>query len=165
MLGDLGVHILDFATFAAGDIQSVNCRLKTFPKAQDDRVGDYVLDVNDSAVITVELTNGAIGTIHTSRWATGHSNSLRLRVYGDKGALVVDLDRAGDTLQICRGRAVDKVEWTTLRCGQTPNIYQRFIKSIRTGCNDQPDFARGAAVQKMLDACFESDKTGKTLVV
>ena len=42
---------------------------------------------------------------------------------------------------------------------------QRFIKSIRTGRNDQPDFARGAAVQKMLDACFESDKTGKTLAV
>jgi predicted dehydrogenase len=165
VLGDIGVHILDFATFAAGDIQSVNCRLKTFPKAQDDRVDDYVLDANDSAVITVELTNGAIGTIHTTRWATGHSNSLRLRVYGDKGALVVDLDQAWDTLQICRGRAVDKVEWKTLRCGQTPNIYQRFIKSIRTGCNDQPDFARGAAVQKMLDACFESDQTGKTLAV
>ena len=38
-----------------------------------------------------------------------------------------------------------------------PNIYQRFIKSILTDNQDQPDFARGAEVQKILDACFKSD--------
>jgi len=165
VLGDLGVHLLDFATFAAGDLRSVNCRLKTFPKAEKERLGEYGLDANDSAVITVELAGGALGTIHTSRWATGHANSLRLRVHGDRGALVIDLDQAWDTLQICRGQAVDKLEWKTLRCGKTPTIYQRFVKSIRTGHNDQPDFARGAAVQKMLDACFESDRAGRPWVV
>lgn len=38
-----------------------------------------------------------------------------------------------------------------------PNNYQRFIKAIRTGRQDQPDFARGAEIQKVLDACFVSD--------
>jgi predicted dehydrogenase len=80
VLGDIGVHILDFATFAAGDVESLNCRLRTFHKADGDKIGEYPLDANDSAIISVEMKAGALGTIHTSRWATGHSNSLRLRI-------------------------------------------------------------------------------------
>lgn len=163
VLGDLGVHIVDFATFPAGDVKSVSCRLKTFTKVKGNKIGPYKLDANDSAVMTLELANGAIGTIHTTRWATGQVNSLRLRIYGDKGGLIVDLDESGNSLKICRGKDVNKVQWKTVKCGRTLNIYQRFIKSIRTGKNDQPDFTRGAAVQKVLDACFVSDKTGKVV--
>jgi predicted dehydrogenase len=157
VLGDIGVHIVDFATYPAGDVKSVNCRLKTFPKAPGKRIGEYTLDANDSAVMTLELKDGAIGTIHTSRWATGHANSLRLRIYGDKGGIEIDLDESWDTLRICRGADINKAQWKTMKCGKTPHNYQRFITSIQTGNNDQPDFARGAAVQKVLDACFESD--------
>lgn len=165
VLGDIGVHILDFATFAAGDIQSVTCRLKTFHKAEGDKIGEYTLDANDSAVILVEMADGGIGTIHTTRWATGHQNSLLLRVYGDEGALVVDLDKSYEEIQLCRGKNVDKAKWKKKKLKRTPNIYERFIKSIRTGVNDQPDFARGAHVQKMLDACFESDREGKAIAL
>jgi predicted dehydrogenase len=159
VLGDIGVHIVDFATFPAGDVKSVQCRLKTFSEIKGKRLGDYALDANDSAVMTVELKNGAIGTIHTTRWATGHTNSLRLRIYGEKGGLEIDLDTAYDKLRICRGADLHKAQWKEVLCGKTPNIYQRFITSIKTGKNDQPDFARGATVQKVLDACLESDRT------
>ena len=162
-LGDLGVHIIDFVTCAVGDVKAVNCLLKTFHKVKGKRVGAYELDANDSAVITVELKNGGIGTIHASRWATGHTNSLLLRIFGDKGAIVVDLDSSYTELRICRGKDVDEVRWRTVKCGKTPTIYQRFVKSIRTDHNDQPDFARGAVVQKVLDACFESAQTGRTV--
>ena len=37
--------------------------------------------------------------------------------------------------------------------------FERFIKSINTGQNDQPDFKRGAEIQKVIDSCFESAKT------
>lgn len=165
VLGDIGVHILDFATFVAGDLRTVTCQLKTFPKIENERIGEYVLDANDSAVINVTFANGALGTIHTSRWATGHANSLRLRVFGDKASLVVDLDESYTSLKICQGEDVDTVKWKTLRCGRTPNNFQRFIHSIRTGVNDQPDFARGALVQKWLDASWASDHAGSTQTV
>ncbi len=165
VLGEVGVHILDFATYPAGDVQSVNCKLKTFKKARGDRVGEYDMDANDSAVMTVELANGAIGTIHTTRWAVGHANSLRLRIVGDKGGILVDLDASRTELQICRGKDVDKNIWKTVKCRPTPSIYHRFIKSVKTGVNDQPDFARGAAIQKIMDACFESDKKGRAVKV
>jgi predicted dehydrogenase len=165
VLGDLGVHILDFASYAAGDIAKVDCRLKTFPKAKGDVVRGYKLDANDSAVATVELANGALGTVHTTRWATGHQNSLLLRIYGDKGGIVVDLDRSYNEVQLCRGNDIDKMTWRTVRARPVPDMYHRFITSIKTGTNDQPDFARGAAIQKALDACVESNKTGKAVRV
>jgi len=165
VLGDIGVHIFDFASYAAGDITRVDCRLKTFPKAKGNVVKGYKLDANDSAVATVELANGAIGTIHTTRWATGHANSLLLRIFGDTGGIAVDLDRSYNEVQVCRGKDIDKLKWRTVRCPRVPNMYRRFITSIKTGHNDQPDFARGAAIQKVLDACLKSDATGRAVRV
>jgi predicted dehydrogenase len=157
VLGDIGVHILDFVTYPIGEVASVHCRLKTFPKAKGNHVGKYVLDANDSAAITVEMANGALGAVHTSRWATGYANCLQLRIHGDRGAIRIDLDKSSTDLEICRGRDVNSNTWKPLHCGKTPSIYRRFIRSIRTGRNDQPDFARGAEVQRILDACFASD--------
>ena len=165
VLGDIGVHIVDFATYPAGDVRNVHCRLKTFDKAPGGRIGKYVLDANDSAVITVELANGALGTIHTSRWATGHANSLSLEIHGDKGALQVNLDESWEQIKLCMGKDVDPNKWKTVKVPKTPTIYQRFIKSIQTGKNDQPDFARGAKIQKILDACATSDAEHRIVTV
>ena len=77
----------------------------------------------------------------------------------------MDLDRSYNELQICRGKDVDKLKWRTMRCPRVPNMYRRFITSIKTGKNDQPDFARGAAVQKVLEACVKSDKSGRAVTV
>ena len=165
VLGDVGVHIVDFTSFPAGKIKSVNCKLKTFHKAENDKIGEYNLDANDSAIISVEFKNGAIGTIHTTRWATGYQNTLELRIFGDKGAIRINLDKAYDKLEICCGENIHESKWETIDCGKTPNIYERFINSILTGENDQPDFARGAEIQKILDACVESDETKNIIEV
>ncbi|MFC6671491.1 Gfo/Idh/MocA family protein [Marinobacterium aestuariivivens] len=165
VLGDVGIHILDFASFPVGEISAVNCRLKCFDKAEGNRIGDYPLDVNDSALIRVEFANGALGTVHTTRWATGHRNSLRLRIFGDRGAVTIEInmDQGWEKLSLCEGDDVDRAEWVTLETGATPSIYQRFIRSIEQGCNDQPDFARGLELQQVLDTCFESDRQDRTL--
>jgi predicted dehydrogenase len=165
VLGDVGVHILDFATYPAGEIASVFCRLKAFPKAPGNKLHGVKFDANDSAILAVELKNGALGVIHTSRWATGYKNQVWLQIHGDRGAIKIDLDKSWEEIQICRGKDVKTVQWKTLRTGKTPNIYQRFIKSIQTGKNGQPDFARGAAIQKVIDACFESDAAGRPVKV
>ena len=161
VLGDVGVHILDFATYPLGSVKNIDCRLKVFDKAPDNRIGEYEFDVNDSAVITAEMSNGAIGVIHTSRYATGYQNALRLSVFGTEGALIVDLDKSKDTLEVCLGNNRHKTQWKTLKAKQTPDIYHRFIKSIKTAVNDQPDFKRGAEIQDMMGACFRSDEIGR----
>ena len=168
VLGDIGVHILDFATYPVGPVKSVQCRLKTFPKAPGNRIGEYRLDANDSALLTVEFKCGAMGQIDTTRWATGHGNHLMLGIYGDEGAIEVDLDRSRDSLRVCRGRDKDKCAWKELNSRHTPNNHSQFIRAIGRGQPDGPEFpsfARGAEVQKVLDACFASDESSKPVKV
>lgn len=164
VLGDVGVHILDFASFPVGDIRSVNCLLKTFDKAPGGRIGDYTIDANDSAIITAEFEGGAVGAIQTTRLATGYRNSLHLQIHGEEGAFRVDLDRSYSEYDHCKvGRDRKTGPWETVSAPATPSIYERFAKSVKTGVNDQPDFARGAAIQAALDACEKSAKTGRAV--
>lgn len=165
VLGDVGVHVLDFATFVTGDIKKLNCQLKSFNDIKGLKKSGYTLDANDSAVVRCELRNGALGVVHMTRWATGQVNSLRLRVYCEKGAVEVDLDKSYHEYRVCRGANVDKAQWQTVVCKPTPTNFERFIRSIETKVQDQPDFDRGAAIQKVLDACFVSDSSGKTISV
>ena len=165
VLGDVGVHIVDFATFPAGPIKSLYCKLKTFPKAPGNRIGEYVLDANDSAVMTVEFSNGALGTIHTTRWSGGHANRLFLKISGTLGTVEIDSERSTTSYKFCAGQDLDKAQWITVDVKPTPSNYSRFITSIQTGVQDQPDFARGAEVQKVLDACITSDTKGMPVKV
>jgi predicted dehydrogenase len=158
VLGDLGVHIVDLASFAAGKIISVNAHLKAFQAIKGKRHGEYVLDANDSAMIQAEFENGALGTIQTTRWAVGHINTVQLRLYGTKGALRLDLDQAKDKLQVSLGKDAETGRWKTLRCPKNLTIYERFLQAIRTGKNGTPSFRRGAEIQAVLDACFVSDE-------
>jgi predicted dehydrogenase len=165
VLGDVGVHIIDFATFPAGPIKSVYGKLKAFDKAKDNRVGEYVLDANDSAVMTVEFANGALGTIHTTRWSGGHANRLFLKISGTKGSVEIDSERSTTSYKLSVGADLHKAQWITVEAKPTPNNYARFIKSIRTGKQDQPDFSRGAEVQKVLDAVITSDLKAKPVAI
>lgn len=165
-LGDIGVHIVDLATYVADQkVTSLNARLKTFSKAPGDRVGEYVLDANDSSYLRVGLAGGGIGVISTTRWATGQKNSLNLALYGDKGALRLDLDKSGNELEVCLGKNVATAQWENLKCPPLPNMYERFIRSIRSGRNDASDFRRGWEVQKVLDACFVSNDKGMDVTI
>ncbi|HEY0946123.1 MAG TPA: Gfo/Idh/MocA family oxidoreductase [Opitutaceae bacterium] len=165
VLGDVGVHIVDFATFPAGPIASVYARLKTFPKAPRNRVGEYVLDANDSAVLSVEFANGALGTIHTTRWASGHENRLFLKISGTRGAVEIDSERSTTSYRLCVGEDLHKARWSEVKAPATPSLNERFIRSILTRRPEQPDFARGAEIQAVLDACFESNEAGRPVKV
>jgi len=173
VLGDLGCHIYDLTTLLSGqDISQISCHLQTFDKpVPGNRIGEYVFDANDSFVSTITFANGAIGTVHSSRWATGHGNSLRCRVYGDAGAVEVDLDTGYNVYKICSSKndlasnLWQTVSWETVECKPTPNMWQRFAKSIRTGANDSSDFANGLKIQAYLHYSFLSDKKGRPVKV
>jgi predicted dehydrogenase len=165
VLGDIGVHILDFATHPAGPVSSVFCRLKTFHKAPRDRVGAFVLDANDSAVLAVDFANGAVGSIHTTRWSAGHNNRIYLKISGTAGAVEIDSERSTTSFRICSGQDLHRVRWKERKVAAVPTVYSRFITSIRTGAACGPDFARGAQIQKILDACFKSDASARPVRV
>jgi predicted dehydrogenase len=158
VLGDVGVHIIDYATFAAGsDAARVSCRLQTFDKAEGGKIGKYTLDANDSMTMQVQLANGAVGVIHASRFASGHLNDLSLRLFGTKGGLEVRYENNVSILRACLGEDMLTGTWRKLTAPKVKTNYVRFIEAIREGTQVQPDFARGAALQRVLDLAVKSD--------
>lgn len=152
-LGDIGIHILDFASYgSACEIKDMSCRLMTFPKAEGDRIGEYVLDANDSFAMVVAFENGALGVIHSTRFAPGHVNDLRLRVYGTKGAYEVNHSPAGSSLKVCLGEDDAKAaRWTEVAVPPGDTNYQRFVAAVRAGKTLEPSFRHAANLQKLLD--------------
>ncbi|MES2968218.1 MAG: Gfo/Idh/MocA family oxidoreductase [Pseudomonadota bacterium] len=161
VLGDVGIHILDFATFIAGlPAREVSCRLATFDKAPGGRIGDYVLDANDSATMQIVLSNGALGTVAATRFASGHLNDLRLRIYGDKGGLEATFERGQSHLRACLEPDLQSATWHDIPAEVPPTVYQRFIAAIRGTGVAEPDFARGADLQRLLDRAEQSAAQG-----
>jgi predicted dehydrogenase len=161
VLGDVGIHILDYATFIAGqDVREISCRLATFDKAPGGRIGDYVLDANDSATMQVVLANGALGTVAATRFASGHLNDLRLRIYGDTGGLEVGFEKGISRLRACLAPDLETATWHDVEAPVLPTIYERFIAAIRGTGVAEPTFARGAVLQRMLDMAEVSAAKG-----
>ena len=159
-LGDLGCHIYDMARLLCGDIASIDCRLKTFDKGiPGNRIGKFILDANDTFISTVEFKNGALGTIHSTRWATGQDNSLRTRVWGEKGAVEIDLDVSYTDYKVYRKTVNRKTRaWKTAACRPVPNLPEKFIRTIRSGKDDDSNFANGLKIQAYLHYSRESAK-------
>jgi predicted dehydrogenase len=163
VLGDIGIHVLDLASYgAATEVADVTCRLKTFDKAEGGRIGDYVLDANDSFVMSVEFENGALGVIHATRLATGYIDDVHLRVFGDRGALEVSFgyekpapERVSH-LRVCLGEDRHTQTWTEIPLEPIETNYQRFIRAIREGQTIEPSFAHAARLQRLLDQALGS---------
>jgi predicted dehydrogenase len=168
VLGDIGCHILDLTCYVVGDLSRIFCQLKNFDKGyRKNTYRGYKLDANESAILNVEFQNGAIGTIHTSRWATGHKNDLTLRVFGNRGGLELTLlpDQSWNQLSLCSEEDVNLAHWKTISCGKGVENFSRFIRSIRTGKKEEPTFAVGEKIQRYIEACFKSDRLGKPVQV
>lgn len=165
VLGDVGIHILDFASFAADAMPvSIQSRLKTFHKAKGDKIGEYPLDANDSMVMTAEFANGAIGIIQASRFMTGHDNELHLRIHGDKGAVEVKHFEGWNELRMCLGDNIHKMAWNHVKPQPVETNYRKFVTAVVSGKNGDPDFRRAADLQKVLDLAFKSDGKGAVKV-
>ncbi|MDW5312714.1 Gfo/Idh/MocA family oxidoreductase [Rhizobium sp. PL01] len=166
VLGDVGIHILDFAGYgAATDVEHIFARLKTFDKAPGNKIGEYDLDANDSFTMTAEFDNGAMGVIHASRWAVGHLNELRLRMHGDEGAIEVIHTPDGSTLKACLGDDIEKGVWKDVDAGTVLTNYQRFIDAVRAGKTVEPGFRHAADLQKVLDLAMVTEKERRELAV
>jgi predicted dehydrogenase len=164
-VGDIGIHIVDFLTYAAAsDIVALSSLVKTFHKSAGDRIGEYIFDVNDSFVVTAELQNGAIGTIHASRWASGNDNELRVGLYGTRGGIKITADEDRWSLQICSGSDVHSLKWQTIALPPVPSTYAEFVTAVRTGANRQPDFRRAADLQKVLDTILAAGESAGALI-
>lgn len=93
-LFDLGSHVFDLLRHLLGEYNAVFATTSTFikerplPNAPDKKMK---VEVDDIAMLQIEMVNGAIGTVEVSRLATGTNNELRIEIHGNKGAIYFNL--------------------------------------------------------------------------
>lgn len=166
VLGDVGVHIFDFVTYASGQsVKTLTGQLGTFDKAKDGRIGEYVLDANDSFSATVTLDGGAMGVVHASRFASGNLNDLKLQIYGEKGGLRLSNTGALGTLEICEGDNMEAAKWAPVPLSPVKSNFERFAEAVKTGRNMEPDFMEGARLQAVLDGVFLASEDGRKITL
>lgn len=164
VLGDVGIHILDFASYgAATDVDHVFCRIRTFDKAPGGSIGDYQLDANDSFTMSVDFVGGALGVVHATRWATGHLNDLKLRIYGERGGIEVNHRLDGSELRACLGKNVEQGIWEAIDAGTVPSNFERFAQAVAAGKNAEPSFRHAAGLQKVLDLAMVTDEARREM--
>lgn len=183
---DLLSHALDLVLNLTPAPKEVFCATNTLYGTRPVKDGSISNDISeDHALMTLRLTNGAIGTIEASKIATGTNDELSFEIYGKKGAVKFELMEPGwlwyfdNTVREAplggtRG-------WTRIECmGRYPSpagtflppknavgwdrghihSYYSFLDCVAHGKTPSPSISDGAFLQKMLHLAHLSAQTG-----
>jgi predicted dehydrogenase len=177
-LGDIASHAIDQVLFLLGEpVTGVAGRLQTFVDRRQGAGGLEEVTVDDAAWATLSLASGAVASVEASRVATGRKNSLQLEVYGDKGALMFDLENLNE-LQFLDATAPAREQgFRRIVVTEPDHPYldawwpqghiigwehtftheiRDFLLAIDGGTEPSPSFEDGLAVQRILAAVEES---------
>ena len=181
-LGDIASHTIDQVLFLLGDhVTEVSGRLHTFttsrPGAGSPAGGMEEVTVDDAAWATLSLASGAIASVEVSRVATGQKNSLKIEIYGDKGAILFDLENLNELRFLDATAPVREQGFRRILVNEPEHPYLRawwpqghiigwehtftheirdFLTAISTGTPPSPSFEDGLEVQRILNAVEES---------
>jgi len=166
VLGDLGVHLLDLATFLAGDIKKVCAQTKIIVKERMrmDSEEFSPVETEDYCSFIGETESGALANFVISRCAIGNNNTIKFDVYATNGVLSFNLNNP-DEIDVCIGE-VD-VKSNGLHTVKVPNEF--YIKQERAfvdllnnkPCEYLPEVTDGVKLQKALDAILLSAQKQK----
>ncbi|MGN6220911.1 MAG: Gfo/Idh/MocA family protein [Microbacterium sp.] len=196
-LGDIGAHIVDMTQFVTGlQVEAVSGIIETIVKQRPvlgervgftgvagGKLGDVTVD--DLAMFTGRLSNGALVSFEATRFATGRKNALSIEVSGDKGALRFDLEDL-NTLWFYDRTASEATQGFTrilVTEAQHPYVaawwpaghmlgYEHgfshqvvdLVTAIAEGTDPHSTFAEGLSVQRVLAAVEESSRKDSTWV-
>ena len=144
-LADIGSHLIDFADWLAGPLTEGQA-IQRCMTSDADRAEDTFLMLWKTAA-------GAVGSLHVSKAAHGTENTLRLEIYGTRGALRFDLD-APHFLDFCDGQS----GWTRLAIGNRYTLPDTDFPATKSGigwvrahCTCLADFLRCVAAGRTAD--------------
>jgi predicted dehydrogenase len=163
-MADVGIHAIDTARFLLGDPQplSVYARIGTFYKG---------FDVDDTGVMIINWDNGVTSYIESGWWQP-HSDGAEAatQLYGEKG-----FGRLFPTLLEIPDWQAQKVEVVKSgfkfprrqHCPQS--MYdaqmQYFLGCVETRQTPVPGWQEGLVNMQIVDAAYESSRTGKVVEV
>ena len=147
-IGDIGTHAWHLAEYISGQRVTELCaELSTFVEG---RLND------DDGVALMHFDGGAKGVLMASQTATGEENTIKIRLYGEKGGLewsqwecnTLKVTMHNQPTQIYRtgsGYMGDLAKWNTRTPGGHPegyleafaNIYRNFSLAVRAMMNGE----------------------------
>ena len=189
-LGDIASHAIDQVLFLLGDqVTEVSGRTHTFTTHRPGTAGlEGTLEevtVDDAAWATLNLASGAIASVEVSRVATGQKNSLRLEIYGEKGALLFDLECLNELGFLDSTVPVREQGFRRILVNEPEHPYleawwpqghvlgwehsfthqiRDFLLAIQDGTEPSPSFEDGLAVQRVLTAVEESSAAKSSII-
>ena len=163
---DLGVHRLDLALWLMGYpepewVMGQTWNALTGPQADGSAVA---FDVEDFAAGTVRFKTGQMLSLEAS-WAGNQRQNERMetRLFGTKGGLVQENVGEGYDFRAELTTERDGVLWDeTLHepAPPSPPAMWRFVEAIGKDEPHPADGRQGLTVQRLLDALYESARTG-----
>ncbi|WP_411375463.1 Gfo/Idh/MocA family protein [Arthrobacter sp. MPF02] len=185
-LGDIASHAVDQVLFLLGDqVTEVSGRLRTFVDRRPGPDGPEDVTVDDAAWATLSLASGAIASVEASRVATGRKNSLTIDIYGDKGAILFDLENLNELRFLDATAPAREQGYRRILVTEPDHPYleawwpqghiigwehtfthqiRDFLTAIKDGTPPSPSFEDGLNVQYILDAVEESAAAQSTLI-
>ncbi len=161
-MADMGVHALDTVRYLLGDPQPVNVYAKISTE-----YGTY--DVDDTGIVMVEWDNGT-NTYFESGWRQPHADQSNAgtQLYGEKGFASVFPTRietpnqTQNDIEIDTGGFVEKRP-EEFSIQKYHNQMDYFLKCIKDGLQPSPGGMHGLVNMRVIDAAYESSRTGKVV--
>lgn len=92
---DLGIHAVDLARWLCGEPESVTAITKTFIKERPASAGSNIkakVEVDDASIVLLEFSNGAIGYLESTAFATGRRAFIGVELNAQKGSIYWNLE-------------------------------------------------------------------------
>ena len=188
VIADLASHVLDLIHFLLGDYAGIMAATSiAYPDrpAADDPSRRVKVETEDCVMLLARMANGALGNIEATKIATGSEDEVRLEIHGSKGAMrfngmdphhleIWDQGVANEPIGGVQG-------WNTIPCGRrypppansfpTPKAaigwmrghmacLANFLFDIANGNPGNPGLAQGVYIQRLMEACRQSEESG-----
>lgn len=188
VIGDIGAHFLYVAEWLYGPIKHIYAQTTNHIERPDLNPNGEPYELGeDDAILSFQFENGATGVIHVTAVCyedTPFGQTHHMEFHGSGGTLYTFTD--WDTIQQVKGAKVgegmlqelpipDHI-WGTARRDTVHNTYRdlfrkenfmigQFITSIVDDVMPSPNLDDGARIQRLIEACLQSAKTGQRVEI
>lgn len=177
---DLGVHVIDHTRFLMGNPKPVSVYATTFDKLKNrpslktdvgwkplDAKDDDIYDVEDLATALIRYDNGAVTLLETSYNINGEPSGLK-QLFGTKGGMVLGSTDGMKLYTEMNGFMVDVKPQTENYKKHQPDFVaemSHFVDCVKNGTKCIAPADDGIVIMKILDAIYESARTGHEVII
>lgn len=176
---DLGVHVIDLTRYLLGNPKPVSVYGATFHKLGDRRgikdkrgytassaVGDEPFDVEDFASAMIRYDNGAVVSVEASFSLNIQKDEGKIQLFGTKAGAMIDPEVS---LFTELNGYMSNVSFNTQTAlsfdGLFGNEINHFVSCVQDGIACKSPAEDGITLMKILDAIYESGKTGHEVLI